>query len=58
MVDNLGGGDKKRTHTRYVLLMYGVERIVLYSAINSCMTIFAEWATDVPGPKMAATPAL
>ena len=58
MVDNLGGGDKKRTHTRYVLLMYGVERIVLYSAISNCITIFAEWATEVPGPKMAATPAL
>jgi len=29
-----------------------------YSCIRSCITTFAEYATGVPGPKMAATPAL
>ena len=29
-----------------------------YSAISNCMTTLAEYATGVPGPKMAATPAL
>jgi len=29
-----------------------------YSCIKSCITTFAEYATGVPGPKMAATPAL
>ncbi len=29
-----------------------------YSCISSCITTLAEWATEVPGPKIAATPAL
>ena len=29
-----------------------------YSFIKSCITTLAEYATGVPGPKMAATPAL
>ena len=29
-----------------------------YSCIKSCITTLAEYATGVPGPKMAATPAL
>ena len=34
------------------------ERDKIYSCINNCITTLAEYATGVPGPKMAATPAL
>ena len=34
------------------------ERDKNYSCINNCITTLALYATGVPGPKMAATPAL
>lgn len=37
---------------------FSVIEHVFYSCIKSCITTLAEYATGVPGPKMAATPAL
>ncbi len=37
-----------------ILISHGLT----YSSISTCMISHADWVTELPGPKIAATPAL
>ena len=47
-------GDQPNLADTFILSHKGT----IYSCISSCITTLALYATGVPGPKMAATPAL
>ena len=49
---------KKRRNQYETVSSFACKNKKNYSCINNCITTFAEYATGVPGPKMAATPAL